>query len=39
MIDPRKQEILDMLEKLCIESDMDEDSQFRMVMGIIALEE
>ena len=39
MIDPRKQEILDILEKLCIESDMDEDSQFQMVMGIIALEE
>jgi hypothetical protein len=38
-IDPRKQELLDMLEKLCVEADMDEDSQFQMVMAILALEE
>jgi hypothetical protein len=28
-----------MLEKLCVEADMDEDSQFQMVMAILALEE
>jgi hypothetical protein len=38
-IDPRKQELLDMLEKLCVEADMDEDSQFQIVMAILALEE
>lgn len=39
VIDPRKQEILDMLEKLCIEADMSEDTQFQMVLGILALED
>jgi hypothetical protein len=38
-IDPRKQEILDMLERICVEADMDEDTQFQMVMGVLALEE
>lgn len=38
-IDPRKQELLDMLEKICVEAEMDEDSQFQLVMGILALEE
>lgn len=39
VIDPRKQEILDMLEKLCVEADMSEDTQFQMVLGILALED